>query len=282
MQPMLGRNVVVLFAGALALAHCGPGSMPDTGTPDVITMDTPAPMDTPDAAPPIDVPADDMGSTSMCGPNLGPCNPATGAGCPDGQFCFIVSGATGGEPTGQCGMPGPVGPGMPCASANACQSGLQCLNNVCTRMCCALGDNTRCRVAGGRDICVALNLRGSTAMLFNCEPTANCDWFAQNCPMATQTCLPILPDGTTQCQTAGTQTAGMPCGGSMGGCARGLICAGPTSDMATCRQICNPLPGGRDGGVPDGGVSMDCPSGQTCHPLDAARYPQNFGACLPM
>jgi len=72
-------------------------------------------------------------------------------------------------------------------------------------------------------------------------PPPACDVYTQDCP-AGLTCLPysrLWGGFDFRCLTAGENAVGEPCGGSAGGCGRGLICIRRSSDgTASCREIC--------------------------------------------
>ncbi len=267
---MLRSSATVLFLSALAA--CSPpvepmrDASPDARAEASVSPDGSNPPA--DTGVPTDtgVPPGDGGGTGVCGAAYSPCDPVANTGCMAGQACAIMNAAT---HTSVCITAGRGAFGAACASPEDCQEGLGCIGSKCARWCCGQGDNATCRgMPGGRAGAICnINVMGTG--LFACSLPDNCDVHQQNCMTATDACVPIGADGTTQCVTpiAGAM-AGAACS-TLNGCPRGHICVGPEG-MATCRQICDPTSMAM-------GMFSSCPAPMTCGRITGA--PMNIGAC---
>jgi len=266
------------FLGSFVLGCSGPGTPPDAdvgidvfpGTDVVNDLGQP---DATDVTTPPDQITTDGGT---CGVMLGMCNLISSAGCSAGRACLLVGVQTdaGTQTTTVCAAPGTGGYGTACGgtTSNACLEGFICLRGQCTKLCCGLGDDQRCRTGTGGmpgAFCDDGELQSSSGTRLGvsaCVLPTRCDWFNQDCPNA-QNCIAIRADGTTQCVAAGTGQVGANC---TNGCARGLQCV-----EGFCRKICDPsLPI-----TNDAGTVRNCPSGSTCSPLQDS--PADYGACVP-
>ncbi len=186
-----------------------------------------------DASPLTDANVPDGGP---CVP-AGTCNPFDPASCgtmacrpsATGTMCQAVSST-------------PAGFEMPCLHPNDCEPGLFCLTfsvaegSRCHRMCPtrSVGACDTGYVCTGTfgDVCVNV---------CRALPPA-CNIYTQDCANATDTCTLVRNPETsapyTGCRPAGTQTEGMPCGGTAGSCGHSLICAA-SAGVASCRHVCD-------------------------------------------
>ncbi|MCB9592026.1 MAG: hypothetical protein H6719_04780 [Sandaracinaceae bacterium] len=211
---------------------------PDAGSIDAGALADAGPSDAalPDAGP------GDAGPISMPCMATGTCDPFDVASCPAGQKCRVL-------PTGaECQdlrMDPPLTEGASCASELDCGPALWCVNFdgsfVCTAMCPAgsigaCGPDGACIGTVGAETCVRA-----------CRPVpARCDIYTQDCADAGDMCTlandPETGEPYTGCRPNGTVGLDEPCGGSLGRCARGLICIREGADT-TCRQVCGPAGG---------------------------------------
>ncbi|MEI8254350.1 MAG: hypothetical protein WCJ30_01625, partial [Deltaproteobacteria bacterium] len=228
MAGLLRRPTFVLVAlASFGLLGCPPPvENPDTtGTDasDIARDNGPGP----DAADVIhaDAPPADVTATGCATAMIGACNLVTNAGCAAGQMCVFSDNGDGGT-TGACAPTGTGGTGAPCTSADSCLQGLACLGTpgLCTKLCCAMGDNDPCRTGPGGQRGATCSIPLSGLPLFACLATTNCDWFAQDCPSGGN-CRPVDTAGTTTCEAAGTGVDGTACSGAGAvACARGFAC----------------------------------------------------------
>lgn len=270
MAMMLRSCATVLALSALAACSppetpgrdAGPDSSADTGVsqPDGSTTDTGVVTDT-------GVPSDGGGSMT-CGSMYSPCDPVANTGCMAGEMCVIMN-QTMRQST--CVPAGRAAFGAACMSAEDCQEGLGCIGGKCARWCCGTGDNTTCRSMPGGRAGALCNINVNGTGLFACSLPDNCDLHQQNCMTATDACVPVGTDGTTQCVTPVMgATAGGACS-SLNGCPRGHICIMAAGAMtSTCRQICDPT-------MMATGSFASCPMGQTCARING--LPANVGSC---
>lgn len=273
----------MLAVVTLGLAACSPANPGGDGSSGSDASDTGTMAEGGDALLEAATP-DSPGAT--CGSMIGSCNPVTNTGCPTGQGCYIFNNGSN-MVTAGCRPRGMGGYGDACATPNDCLEGFSCLNSVCTRLCCGVGDDDRCRTGTGgmlNTACTPNELsfpNMSSTGIFTCQLIQRCDWFTQNCANGGN-CRPVDATGTTQCRTAGNVREGGDCSMDPDLCVRGTICINNmTGSGSSCRKICNPLAGpSTDASVPDGGISMTCPSGQMCGGV--SMTPRTFGVCIPM
>jgi len=137
-----------------------------------------------------------------------------------------------------------------CTTGASCGAGLLCLD---------FGDGFRCHALcpeGSSGTCPSgFECRGSLGV--ECvgvcqEARATCDIYAQDCPTATDACVPTfdeMDEPITACAPAGDRAPGDTCGSGIGNCQRGYVCT-RTSETTACRQVCD--------------EESDCTGGGTC------------------
>jgi hypothetical protein len=188
----------------------------------------------------------------------------TQCGCAVGQRCII-----GPETMEMCYTAGTDPPGTTCPSdADNCQPQGQCFGSGATFVCrvfCYTADDCPegrpCNM-GIRDI---TNPDGTGIKICGDPPVA-CDPFTgTGCPTG-EGCTVDPTSGTTNCETAGTGTAGQAC--STVGCVIGAACYSVGGGAATCYKYC-----AHTGAGPD---CADVP-GSTC--ANAIHHP-TAGVCV--
>ncbi len=259
-----------------ALTACGP--MEPAGRDAAADARIDTGVNTPDGTnPPADTgvnpPADsgvnppgDGGGSMTCGAAYSPCDPVTNRGCPAGQACAIANQMM---RMSTCIPAGRGAFGATCMTPEDCQEGLGCIGGKCARWCCGSGDNTTCRgMPGGRPGAIC-NINVTGTGLFACSLPDNCDIHQQNCMTATDACVPIGADGTTQCVTPVMGAMPGAACNSLNSCPRGHVCVGPEG-MGTCRQVCDPTNMAM-------GTFSRCTAPMTCARVNG--FPANIGVC---
>jgi hypothetical protein len=196
----------------------------------------------------VDLRGVDLAGVDLAGSDMSrPCTLIPQSGCNAGEKCSVAASGT------QCLSNGTVATGMVCGTLNAddCLAGNLCSGDVtgstelCRQFCKVDGDCTQAAVPAGATAepgnvarCI-VTYTGTTAMTCTvaCNPVTKAG--ASGCP----TGLACVYGGTTtipeltDCVTPGATVEGGVCTDSST-CAAGLVCVGPTSGTAHCRQVC--------------------------------------------
>ncbi|MBI2378416.1 MAG: hypothetical protein HYV07_30740 [Deltaproteobacteria bacterium] len=201
---------------------------------------------------------DSASGYGVCAPQLVECVIFSDT-CPQGQHCDVVSqaGATSCLPVAQ----NAAAIGAAC-QPGGCQRGGTCLNlgsgGVCYKPC-ETSSGTGC---GQTEACSPIQGPSGLLPFGVCQASATCTPLNDTCPQ-NQMCAPISQTAFG-CTAAGTRNTGETCGGTLGQCVRGHMCAGAQGQQTTCFMACD--------------ASTTCPNGTTCN-LQALQG-ASFGLCM--
>ena len=238
------------------IAGCFPGSWSfapgSTATDAGTTTDVPET----DVATGVDatMPSDVDNAAVLCAQGPSGCNFVSSSGCPGSQSCLLVLNA-GSSLTSVC-ADGTSHAGEACDQTHGlfCTRGLQCLDNVCTTVCCGSHDETCIAAPGGTSRSRCASPIGHTPVKTCAE---SCDWNTQDC--SNGNCVPVDLSGNAVCLRIGSGVISSSCSNAAQ-CGQGLTCVG----VIGCRRLCTP--------------SIGCiPATLRCMQLDGA--PAGFGYC---
>lgn len=239
-----------LFGLALGLVACSDAD--DAAVDSGVSRDGLVGRDArPDAAPGVDASttctAEDLLDQFMCG---------------SGRKCTLTNGLT----TVGCAEAGftPAYGGCEPTFPDTCEIGSLCSNQVGTYRCLPFCGQPGAACAEGRCGQTAVASEGSTSV-YLCQPSDPCDPVTADAASAGcgggEACYVVpVGGGQTFCEPQGSQQADETCVNDFD-CVQGYACFG--GGPMTCRKVCH-----KD-------TDTDCPTGQTCGPLN-----DDYGLCF--
>ncbi|MBK6533029.1 MAG: hypothetical protein IPF99_26600 [Deltaproteobacteria bacterium] len=238
---------------ALSLVGCssyqGAASFSDAGTTDVLRR-----LDVPAKAPRDVVELDRTPGGSWCGLTFRACDPATQAGCADGEGCVVDALR---PPTAHCARASGRTEGARCGDGvGACDGGQLCILGRCLRPCCYGAGGDAC---GAGSSCAVLT---EATFARGCVLRGECDYRTQTGCGAGDGCFPQSVLGEARCRALGTQQNGQRCERA-NDCVAGHTCLYSAGAAIRCGRMCDPE---RD-------------TDPTCDCTEFFDRPLDFGVC---
>jgi hypothetical protein len=138
-----------------------------------------------------------------CGLTFRACDPATQAGCGDGEGC-VVDGLR--PPSARCARPSGRLVGARCGDGvGVCDGGLLCILGRCLRACCNDSGRDAC---GAGSSCAVIT---EATFVRGCVLAGECDYRTQTGCGASDGCFPQSELGEARCRALGAQRDGQRC-----------------------------------------------------------------------